>query len=655
MSALHSVRIRLVAAIGLLTIAVCGILAAIQWRQQSELTQLALDREMEAEYRSVVAAMEYEQHTFLALSTFAAAMPEIVDAFGAADRNRMVADLKDPLAAIKGAFGYDVINFFRPPATNWLRVHNLKLFDDDVSQRRKMIVATNADGKARAGVEASLTGLAIFGAAPILRDGNRLGLFETGMNIGKPFVDAIKQRFGVDVAIHAYDGKAYKTLISTLAGQTLGSTGDYQSALDGKRVIKRASLEGKPAAAYYGQVRNFSGDPIAVVEIVKPIDDLVAISTHTEEFLITAVAAVVVAAVLAALFLATRLSNPIVRITRAMGTLSAGDTRVEVPGVGRRDEIGQMASAVQVFKQSMIETDRLRGEQKEAAARAEGDKKAALGKMADRFEASVQRVVQNVSSSAVEMQTNAQSMSSTAEQTTRQSAAVAAAAEEASSNVQTVASATEELSASITEISRQVAQSAKIAAQAVDEAGRADAQVKGLNDAAQKIGDVVRLINDIASQTNLLALNATIEAARAGDSGKGFAVVAAEVKTLATQTARATEDIAAQVGAIQSATGDAVAAIAGITGTIGEVSRIATTIASAVEEQGAATQEIARNVQQTSRGTTEVSTNIAGVTKAAEETGEASSVVLIASGNLARQAETLRDEVGQFLSSVRAA
>jgi methyl-accepting chemotaxis protein len=218
-----------------------------------------------------------------------------------------------------------------------------------------------------------------------------------------------------------------------------------------------------------------------------------------------------------------------------------------------------------------------------------------------------------------------------------------------------VATATEELSSSIAEITRQVTQSARIAGQAVEESSRTTSTVRGLAEGAAKIGDVVKLINDIAGQTNLLALNATIEAARAGEAGKGFAVVAAEVKNLATQTAKATEEIAAQVGMIQQATGNSVAAIEGIGGTIGQINEIATTIASAVEEQGAATQEISRNVQQASAGTQEVSSNIGGVSQAAAETGAAASQVLSAADELSRQAETLRKEVGTFLADVRAA
>jgi len=267
----------------------------------------------------------------------------------------------------------------------------------------------------------------------------------------------------------------------------------------------------------------------------------------------------------------------------------------------------------------------------------------------------VSAVVKNVSAAATEMRSTAESMSATAEETSRQATTVAAAAEEATTNVQTVASASEEMSASINEINRQVAQSAEIAGKANAEAERTNSTVQGLADAAQKIGEVVDLISEIAEQTNLLALNATIEAARAGEAGKGFAVVASEVKNLANQTAKATEDIATQVSEMQSVTGDAVGAIRTIAETIGEINQIAETISTAVGEQGSATQEIAENTQQAASGTQQVSSNITGVTQASGETGAAAQEVLTAADELSKQAEALNGEIEVFIKNVRAA
>jgi methyl-accepting chemotaxis protein len=347
--------------------------------------------------------------------------------------------------------------------------------------------------------------------------------------------------------------------------------------------------------------------------------------------------------------------DPITAMTNAMKALAGGDKSVAIPGAEQRDEIGDMAKSVAVFKDNMIEADRLKAEQEALKAKAEAEKKATMNRLADEFERAIGSVVQTVSSASTELQTSANSLTSTAEATSRQSTAVAAASEEASANVQTVAAASEELAASIAEISRQVAEASSNSRNAVAEASQTDAKVQGLAQSAQRIGEVVKLINDIASQTNLLALNATIEAARAGEAGKGFAVVAAEVKSLATQTAKATDDIGQQVTAIQSATRESVGAIQEIGRTIARMNEIATAVASAVEEQRAATAEIARNVQEASKGTQDVSQNIGGVTQAAGEAGAGAEQVLAAAGELAKQSETLRLRVDEFLVKVRAA
>ena len=385
-----------------------------------------------------------------------------------------------------------------------------------------------------------------------------------------------------------------------------------------------------------------------------------------------------------------------------MAGLAGGQLDIAIDEAHWKNEIGGMARAVEVFKQNALENQRLQAErrqaedesrrqaemlrlkeeqrQREEAARQQADvatqqrddeqrrqaeaarehaaaeqRKHDMLALADSFEASVKGIVHTVAAAATDMQTTAGSMSATAAEASRQAAAVASVSDQASANVQTVAAAAEELSSSISEIGRQVAKSSKIAGQAVDEAGRTNETVKSLSEAAQKIGQVVELINSIAGQTNLLALNATIEAARAGEAGKGFAVVASEVKSLANQTAKATEDIGQQIARMQQVSNDAVGAIQGIGTTIVEINEIATSNAAAIEEQGAATQEIARNVQEAAVGTQQVSSSIATVTSAAGNTGTSAAKVLSSATELSKQSDALKGQIEGFLAKVRAA
>lgn len=355
-----------------------------------------------------------------------------------------------------------------------------------------------------------------------------------------------------------------------------------------------------------------------------------------------------------AFFLSQGLSRAIALMTSSMKELAGNNLEIQVDGIERHDEIGEMARAVQVFKDNMIEGRDLRASQAEEQS-TKAQRQVIVDQAIKQFEASATDSISKVTRSADDMQQSAQSLTALAEDTTQKSMVVASSSEEATSNVQTVASAAEQLSASISEISRQVNESADMSREAVEQAEATGNQVNSLVQAAQKIGDVVSLIQDIAEQTNLLALNATIEAARAGDAGRGFAVVASEVKGLAEQTGRATDQIAQLITDIQSSTSTSVTSIQVISEKIQAMDTIASAIAASVDQQGAATQEIASNVQQAATGTQDVSSNIAGVNEATQQTGAAAAQVLGGSKELAQEADGLRKNISSFLDSIRAA
>jgi methyl-accepting chemotaxis protein len=357
-----------------------------------------------------------------------------------------------------------------------------------------------------------------------------------------------------------------------------------------------------------------------------------------------------------AFFLGKGISRPMTRMCGAMRELAAGNFDVVLPGLGRRDELGEMAGAVEEFKvQAIARAERDAATQEAQNKAASAARRAELIRFADEFEAAVGSIVANVSSSAVQLEASAGTLTRTAETTQSLSSQVAGASEEASTNMQSVASATEELSASVDEIGRRVRESSQIAEAAVRQAEQTDGRIGKLSRAAQEIGDVVKLITAIAEQTNLLALNATIEAARAGDAGRGFAVVASEVKSLASQTAKATDEISNHISGMQGATQESVAAIKEIGGTIGKISEIASTIASAVEQQSSATQEIARSVQNVAQGTQEAAANVMHVNRGATETGSASEEVLNSARALSGESTRLREELDRFMANIRAA
>ncbi len=455
-------------------------------------------------------------------------------------------------------------------------------------------------------------------------------------------------------------GKTYARDLAVVGKKNLAEEGDpaIVAALRGETGIAyghNAKRGTEQSVGYVATKGAYTYPGLGWAVAVRADDDQVNTVANTVAiWMELSLAAAVIAVALLAWLIARGIATPLTGMTTAMSRLAAGDTSLQVPSLGRKDEIGNLASALQVFKQNKVDADRIAADQareQEAKLRRQQQVDAFIAA----FDQSSKQSLGTATSAATQLEATAKTLSATAEETSHQTTAVAAASEEAAANVQTVAAAAEELSSSVGEISRQVAEAAQIATRAVDAAKKTDGTVQGLADAAQKIGNVVSLINDIAGQTNLLALNATIEAARAGEAGKGFAVVASEVKNLASQTAKATEEIGGQINAMQSVTNDAVAAIRSIATTIDQISQISNAISTAVDQQGAAVKEIARNVEEAASGAREVTRNIDGVSQSASQTGQSAGEVFGATRQLAQSSADLKSQIEDFLRKVKTA
>jgi methyl-accepting chemotaxis protein len=649
---IRSIAARLILAISLTVAVACGILGTFSIMQQRALTRLALDQQLKLQYDSVIAAVDYEGRAALAVSSVISALPPVVDLLAKEDQGGLAALLGDAMKALN-AQGIPLITFQKAPGVVIYRVHAPKVFGDDISGRRTTVAEAIKTGKQIVGVEPGREALSIFGMTPIVRDGKTLANTDVGAAFGKEFVDRAKKRFGIDLAVHSFDGKEFKKLSSTFGDSVVATQDELKSVMNGQALRRDAELGGHPAALYLGQIKNYAGQPVGLLEVIKDTTEYEAAAATSQRHLILGTVAILAVAIVLAFLLGRGLSRPLTAITAVMNRLSGGEIDVTIPGSERRDELGTMAGAVDVFRRSMIESRSMRETQEASKQQAELEKKALQRQMADRFEADVKSVVAAVAKATTDMQRVAREITTSVSGTSERAAAAAAASEEASASVNTVAAATEELASSVAEIGRQVTHSSQVADNAVTKAGQTTEMVASLASAAEKIDDVLRLIGAIASQTNLLALNATIEAARAGDAGRGFAVVASEVKNLASQTAKATEEIAGQVAAIQSATGGCVTAIGGISDTIREISGIATTIAAAVEQQDSATREIARSVQQAATGTSEVTANVTGASQSADQSRALADNVLAATGQLGRQADALNESVDTFLAGLR--
>jgi methyl-accepting chemotaxis protein len=459
-----------------------------------------------------------------------------------------------------------------------------------------------------------------------------------------------------DIGVNAEEATSLQAIESTIKMYEANADVAERMIKDGKtprEIDQVVKIDDGPALAGFAKLDDYvhTKRQASAADIHATVESVQTFVTGTTVATVLLLAGTIAAFLL---FAHARLLQPMAKLGDAMGRLATGATDVAIPGSDRPDEFGAMAKTVQIFKDNAVEKLRL-----ETAKAAENDRKVQraqrMNDLTKQFEGRVGGIINMVSAASVQLEAAAGTLTRTAESTQQLSGKVASASEASSSNVQTVASASQMMTSSVEEIARQVHESSKIATEAVKQAEETDTRIAELSRAASRIGDVVKLITAIAQQTNLLALNATIEAARAGEAGKGFAVVAQEVKALASQTAKATEEIGNQINGMQSATQDSVAAIKGIGATITHISEIAATIAAAIEEQGQATQEIARNVQLAAHGTAQVASNITDVNRGAMETGNASEQVLSSARSLSTESDHLKIAVEKFLSNVRAA
>ncbi|MBU8539950.1 methyl-accepting chemotaxis protein [Falsiroseomonas tokyonensis] len=655
MNRLASIRLQLAGGFAAAAIFACLALSAWSWWAMQDRHAAAAVQALAQGEASLDDALAEEQHRQLILARALAALPQVQAAAAAKDREAMLAAILPAFEALRAAGDVTNMSFVVPPGVTLLRPHAPTNFGDDITTRRPDMVAVLQGGPASSGVEQLVSGTGIAAIVPIRQGGQVVGVLNVATVFNQAELNRIRDATGLAIAVHAVRPDAIRTFGATPGFRRVADDAALRAAQTQPPAPWATRQDGVPVMVTLKPLRNSQGHTVAVAELLLDRSGAEAEAAQERAWLAGLALGVLALVMLLAAVLGRAIAGPIDRMTRAMSDLAGGRLETEIPGLSKGGELGAMARAVQVFKDNALAVRRLEAEQRAAEGAAAAQRQADMRKLASDFQAEIGGIIEQVAAAASRMESSAKGLTAFAERSSEKAGAASDATQDASANVQTVAAATEQLATSVNEISRQVVNSSAIASRAVAEAQATDGRVQGLSAAANQIGDVVRLISDIAARTNLLALNATIEAARAGEAGKGFAVVAAEVKNLAEQTARATGEIGAKVGEIQTATAESVGAIRSIGQVIDEMAEIARGIAVAVEEQGNATRDIARNVQQAARGTSEVVGHIGGVAEAAQEAGASAGGLLQEASGLSRQATRLRSEVATFLGTMRAA
>ncbi|WP_420406163.1 methyl-accepting chemotaxis protein [Nisaea sp.] len=619
-----------------------------------ELTRTSLENRLAANATTLSQEIEQEGLRALSMARLIALQTDVITAMRAGDRETLDRVFVPGFEELKSDYGVRQFQFHLPPATSFLRVHKPEKFGDDLSGFRNTVLKVNSEHVATSGLEVGVAGLGMRGVAPISDADGHIGSVEFGLSFGQSFFDAFHAKHGAHAALFVSREEGLKPLASTFPEGTELNPELLRAGLAGEEFDLEVAIGGDSFALAAQPVTDFAGTVIgtSVVAVDRAEFDHAINNAYLSAAILAAISAVILMILL--FFISRLISKPLQNAIQVLLRLGRKDFTAEIANRERADDIGQMARAMAECRDGLVEAERMKQEEESNKARAEQERRQTVLALAQKFEDQVKGIVDAVAGSATEFGTTADNLMQVAENASSCAGTVESAARESESSVQTVSAAAEELAASIREITEQLQNTSRMSREGAQRAEETSGKVRELSDAADKIGEVVGLITDIAEQTNLLALNATIEAARAGEAGKGFAVVANEVKSLASQTGKATDEIGDQIRKVQDAVRSTVASIESLAGTVNDIDQVSGTIAAAAEEQSAATNEIARSVESTSASVQDVTINIGDVVSASSETRTVSLGVKEKANGLGGQARELISAVNGFLAEVRA-